>query len=314
MSAASRGFPLLATLLLGGTLPLALGCDSPVPPPSAPLPVLRALEPYPLVSECEGATILVSEPRRADDPNAWTCTEAYEVDFVVEGSPADAMLLDMFQTHTLRGWRVEAYGERVRHEFTLRMEPYWMTVTGIGLGSRKGLFGHEPIVVQSCAEGEGTGEVLACTTTGCGVYEDVSLVPPLMPLDLELAITVPSEFHYLIPIREGETVEIPLTFRIFRPLPKDTGVVLEVNDPVLREVADIEITPAELVLRAGSSRTETRVARLTVRRNDAGRNWKLPLEFAVHLKPSNVSLWSVGSRCINPPPHVLVFWLHSYDR
>ena len=42
-----------------------------------------------------------------------------------------------------------------------------------------------------------------------------------MPEELELAVTLPREFLHETIVREGDTVEIPLRFRIFRPLPRD---------------------------------------------------------------------------------------------
>ena len=298
------------------------GCDAPAPtvspaePPEAPVPPAEPEEePYPVVSRCESGTIRVSAPRRVDERYRSRCSEAYEVDFVVEGAPGDTMLLDMFQTHTLRRWRVEADGEGVRHAFTLRMQPFW---AGIVYGPEPaGIRGHEPIVVQRCPEGEGEGSVLACTTVGCGIYDDVSEVPPLMPSDLELAITLPPAFLYDTVVRAGDTVEIPLTFRIFRPLERATGVVLELEGfyPGEPKQADIEISPAEIVLPAGSWRTQTRIARLTVKRYDYPEIGSPDSAFYVLLKPwgpADYQEWEFP-RCVNPPDNRIVFVLVPED-
>ena len=316
MSVAGRWFRLPAGSLLVGLLASVPACEDPPPsvpapalPPPEPLPEHPPRGPYPLVSQCEDSTIRVSAPRRVDVENALTCSETYQVDFVVEGSPGDAMLLDMLQARPLRNWRVAAQGERVRHEFTLQMDPFWRTFYGLAVYLPAWHQAHEPTVVQLCPEGEGAGEVLACTTTGCGIYDDVSEVPPLMPSELELAITVPSRFRRRVQFRVGETVEIPLTFRIFRPLPEDTGVVLELEVPPEQlEQADIRIAPAEMVLPAGTQRTETRVARLTATRREVPRNNSyVSVHFSVSLKPWGVPHAWLQGRCINPPPYSLEF-------
>ena len=310
MSGPGSGFRRAAGLLLAGSLVSVPACEdpppsvpTPLPPPPEPLPEHRPRGPFPVVSRCEDSEIRVGAPRRVDVENAAGCSEAYDVDFVVEGSPGDAMLLDTLQAHPLRNWRVEAQGERVRHQFTLRMDPFWRTFDGLALEVPGSHQAHEPTVVQLCPEGEGAGEVLACTTTGCGIYDDVSEVPPLMPSKLELAITVPSKFYREVEFRVGETVEIPLTFQIFRPLLEDTGVVLELDIPpeYLEQVA-IRIEPAEMLLPAGTQRTETRVARLTATRREVPRNSSVNVFFDVFLKPWGVPhAWFQAPRCINPP-------------
>ena len=266
-------------LWLGLALAASPGCETPAPPVPAPEPPAVPSEPqepaeppeepYPVVSQCENSTIRVGAPRRIDEPDLNQCTEEYEVDFVVEAGPSDTMLLDMFQSHMLWNWRVSEAGETVRHEFSLRLAPYWH------IWAREGRFPgirpHEPIVVQRCPEGTGEGPVLACTTVRCGLYDDVSEVPPLTPEHLQLALTVPEHFLQQSIIREGETVAIPVTFQSFRRLTHDLtiGFDLEMWDGILPYV-DLEIEPREIVLPAGRwSRTNTvEVLRLTLKRYD----------------------------------------------
>ena len=312
MNVVLRGFRRLAAPLLVASLASASACDEPpplvpvrLPPPPEPLPEHTPRGPYPLVSQCEDSEIRVSAPRRVEMGNvpSLRCSEAYQVDFVVEGSPGDAMLLDMFQVHPPRNWRVDARGEWVRHEFTLQMDPFWLA-SGRNLHTSRMFSGHEPMVVQLCPEGEGAGEVLACTTIACGIYNDVSEVPALMPSKLEMAMTLPLEHQRTIKFPVGGTVDIPVTFWIFRPLLEDTGVVLELalfEDRYLEE-ADFRISPEELVIPAGSQRTETRVARVTVTARKASGFLTGNYLFDVYLTP-----WGVGRRCVNPPPRVLSF-------
>ena len=228
---------------------------------------------YPVVSQCEGVTILAGTPRRIDDRLHPRCGEEYAVDFVVEGGTEDAMLLDMFQSHTLWDWRPEVRGEDVRHEFTLRMAPGLVSHDTRLVPAKPGLRSHEPIVLQSCPGGEGEGPVLACTNRSCGMYDDVLEVPPLEPEDLEVAFTVPPEFLHTRPIQEGETVWVPVTYRVFRPLSKEltlrVGFGFGYLDPELAvPYVDGEVSPSEIRLPAGWTRTETRGLRLRVTRFD----------------------------------------------
>ena len=320
------GFRLLAGLaLLVGALASGPGCESPPPvvpaepeppvePPPEPEPEPEE-EPYPVVSRCQYSTIRVGAPRRVDVEDRG-CSEAYEVDFAVEGSPGDAMLLDMFQTHTLWNWRVEDLGEGVRHAFTLRMQPVWQTFWSISREA-SGIRGHEPLVVQACPEDEGAGPVLACTTDRCGIYDELEAVPPLRPEELELAVTLPRAFLHETLVREGETVEIPLTFRIFRPLPRDVLVELgfDWRHPPPAEWSDVDLSPTEILLPAGTRRSHTRVARLKVTRYDVVEEFSPYAPFLVVLKMTVSD--AVGNqfvpRCSNPPRKGLYFRLVPKD-
>ena len=252
---------------LGAGLVAGWGCGEKVAPaPAVPEPPAEPPEPpYPVVSRCENATIRVGAPRRIDERNAPLCTEEYEVDFVVEGAPGDSMLLDMFQSHVLRNWRVRERGERVEHAFSLRMRPHrWARYT-------PGISGHEPMVLQRCPEGEGEGPVLACTTERCGTYDDVDEVPELMPSDLELAVTIPTELRYDVPIRAGIPMTIPVTFRSFRPLSHAVTLQIEFGDaagPYLRKRMEVELAPREIRLPAGWTRTERIPVSVRVTRYD----------------------------------------------
>ena len=263
-------------LWLGLALAASPGCETPAPPVPAPGPPAVPTEPpeppeepYPVVSQCASGTIRVGAPRRIDESSPVFCTEQYEVDFVVEAGPADTMLLDMFQSQTLWNWRVSEAGETVRHEFSLRLAPHW------GLPSRgfplPGIRSHEAIVVQRCPEGAGEGPVLACTNVRCGIYDDVSEVPPLTPEHLEMALTVSERFRQSSIIREGETVAIPVTFHSFRPLTRELAVEFEFE--VFEEITpyfDVEYEPREIVLPAGwwSRSKTTEVLRVTLNRFD----------------------------------------------
>ena len=292
MTGAHLGKRLLAgTLWLGAALAAGPGCDAPGSPsfPAGPPPV--APDPFPVVSRCESSTIRAGAPRPVRDPRFEenTCAEAYEVDFIVEARPADAMLLDMFQSRPLQNWRVEASGDTVRHEFSLRIVPFWGRGTVRGRGIRPA----EPIVLQRCPAGEGDGEVLACTTTRCGIYDDVSQVPPLDLSELQLAISAPVDPWYLRHIREGETVEVPITLQIFNPIAVDFRVRFELAlDPVSAEFADVEISPAEIRLPAGSFRTRTVPLRVTLTRYDYGAHVRE--EPTVANNPPEFSLWVNG--------------------
>ena len=103
-------------------------------------------------------------------------------------------------------------------------------------------------------------------------------------------------------------MEIPLTFQIFRPLLEDTGVVLELDiPPEYLDQVDTRIAPAEMLLPAGTQRTETRVARLTATRREVSRNGSANVHFGVRLKPWGVPHAWIQGRCINPPPYWLAF-------
>ncbi len=268
MTGAHLGKRLLAgTLWLGAALGAGIGCDAPASPMSTAGRPLFVPDPLPVVSRCESSTIRAGAPRPVLNPvfERSTCAEAYEVDFIVEARPADAMLLDMFQSRPLWNWRVEASGDTVRHEFSLRIQPF-----GDGRSHPpRGVRPADPIVLQRCPEGEGDGEVLACTTTRCGIYDDVSQVPPLDPAKLQVAISAPVDPWYPRHIREGETVEVPITFQIFNPLADDfrIGFSLAPN-PVLAEVADVDISALEIRLPAGSFRTRTVPIGVTLTRYD----------------------------------------------
>ena len=271
IGAPARGW----ALWLGAALAAGAGCETPSPPvplpepPEVPAePPEPVEEPYPVVSQCEGGTIRVGAPRRIDEPaDPNLCNEQYEVDFVVEARPADAMLLDMFQSHTLWNWRVSEAGETVRHEFSLRLAPHWFDSPYPG--NRPGIRAHEPIVLQRCPEGDGAGPVLACTNVACGFYDDVSEVPSLTPKHLALALTVPERLRGTSFIREAETVEIPVTIRTFQRLQEEVSVRFELDVwEGLSPFVDISFAPGEIVLPAGWSRTETRWLRVTLNRYD----------------------------------------------
>ena len=268
MTGAHLGKRLFAgTVWLGAVLAAGPGCDAPASPTSTAGRPLFVPDPFPVVSRCESSTIRAGAPRPVRDPivERSTCAEVYEVDFEVEARPADAMLLDMFQSRTLWNWRVEERGDTVRHEFSLRIVPFWDG----GTSSRRGVRPADPIVLQRCPEGEGDGEVLACTTTRCGIYDDVSQVPPLDPAKLQVAISATVDPWYRRHIREGETVEVPITFQIFNPLADDFRIGFRLAlDPVSAEFADVEISPAEIRLPAGSFRTRTAPLRVTLTRYD----------------------------------------------
>ncbi len=268
MTGADLGKRLLAaTLWLGAALGAGIGCDAPASPTSTAGRPPVAPDPFPVVSRCESSTIRAGAPRPVANPifERSMCSEAYEVDFIVEARPADTMVLDMFQSRPLWNWRVEASGDTVRHEFSLRIQPFWNGKNH----SPRGVQPAEPIVLQRCPEGEGDGEVLACTTTRCGIYDDVSQVPPLEPAKLQVAISAPVDHWDRRHIREGETVEIPITLQIFNPLGGDFRVRFELHmDPVSAEFADVDISPAEIRLPAGSFRTRTAPLRVTLTRYD----------------------------------------------
>ena len=238
-----------------------------------------------MVSRCESGTIRAGAPRRIyEEALGSICQEEYEFDFLVEAGPGDAMLLDMFQPHTLWNWRVEERGETVRHAFTLRLRPVWLGTWGYPSGGRRP---HEPIVIQRCPEGDGEGPVLACTTQQCGIYEDVSEVPRLAPAKLQLAVTLPPSANHPIPIREGETVDVPVTFRTYRPLPGGVTITLELGRSI-QEYADLEVAPPEMHVPVGAPRTETRIVSVTVKRYDYKKRvaeTRIPGEarFGVHL-------------------------------
>ena len=291
MTGADLGKRLLsAALWLGAALGAGVGCDAPASPsfPAGPPPV--APDPFPVVSRCESSTIRAGAPRPVPNPifERSTCSEAYEVDFIVEARPADAMLLDMFQSHPLWNWRVEASGDTVRHEFSLRIVPFWDG----GTARERGVWPADPIVLQRCPAGEGDGEVLACTTTRCGIYDDVSQVPPLDPAKLQVAISAPVDGWSPRHIREGETVEVPITLQIFNPIAVDFRVRFELAlDPVSAEFADVEISPAEIRLPAGSFRTRTVPLRVTLTRYDYGAHVRE--EPTVANNPPEFSFWVV---------------------
>ena len=186
----------------------------------------------------------------------------------------------------------------MQHAFTLRMRPVWHWGWG---NPWQGLRPHEPIVIQRCPEGEGEGPVLACTTQQCGIYEDVSEVPRLAPAKLQLATSLPPDTRHPIRIREGETVETPVTFRIYRPLPGGVTLTPEVLPDSIQGFADVEVAPLEIHVPVGAPRTETRLVSVTVKRYDyTGRVAETGIPGEVSFW---VQLWARGERgargCIN---------------
>ena len=317
IGAPARGW----ALWLGAALAAGAGCETPTPPmplpepPEVPAePPEPVEEPYPVVSQCESGTIRVGTPRRIDEPADPThCTEQYEVDFVVEARPAGAMLLDMFQSHTLWNWRVRETGETVRHEFSLRLAPFWVDTTRAG--HRPGFRMHEPIVLQRCPEGAGVGPVLACTNVRCGLYDEVADVPPLTPSDLELALTVPERFRQSNIIREPETVEIPVTIRSFQRLKGEVTVKFELD--VLENLspfADISFAPRDIVLPVGWSRTETRWLRVTLNRYDYEGHLAVDPFAADGTWFSVKVLQRASTFCVNRLKHSFFFHIPGPDR
>ena len=243
------------------------GCETLVPPVPEPEPTpgseepeppSGSEEPEPVVLGCESGTIHVGGPRKI---RGGGCRAEYEVDFVVEGWPADSMLLDMFQYHTLRSWRVTENGDTVRHEFSLRMGPAYR---GLSLPTIRS---SEPVIVQRCPGGTGEQPLLVCTSVRCGIYDDVSEVPSAFT-ELDWALIVPPEFHYAIEMQEGETVEIPFTFRFFRPLMGYVRLPLESANLSVSEFLEVDVTPREIYLPSGTSGTRTHSVRVTVDRFD----------------------------------------------
>ena len=304
--------------------------------PAAPAPEPEEIPEsarYPVVSRCAGVTIRAGRPRRVDGPlyrvggeeeETRCIREEYAVDFEVEGGPEDAMLLDLFQSHTLFNWRPEVRGGVVRHAFTLRMAPRtWNPWGGAGVQTPVGIRGHEPIIVQRCPEGEGEGSVLACTTWGCGVYDDVEEVPLLEPEELEVAFTVPVELLHPQPIRVGETVRVPVTHRMFGPLAEEVvlRVGVELNYGIssgLEAYVDVEVSPTEIRLPAGWTRTETPLIAVRVTRFDLegffrAVNWYPsehdPLNFRLRLKR-----WTHPTgRCVNVTPEWVNFYVVHWE-
>ena len=296
----------LAALALSAALAGVPGCDDP-PPPVAPSGSPERADPLGAVSRCESGTIQAGAPRRVYDEEFGSCEEEYEVDFVVEAAPADAMLLDMFQAHTLRNWRVARRGETVRHEFTLRLRPTWSD------GWSYPPFGvrpHEPIVIQRCPEGDGEGSVFACTTLRCGSYDDVSEVPRLTPARLQLAVSVPPRFqmpNFRNPIRDGETVEVPVTFRIYRPVPGGVTLTTRLRADRLSKYARVEVAPPEAHVETGTPRTETRIVSVTVRDYDY---WGYVTEFKQTEPRFNVDIGTRGGPgCVSTLRDALLFRL-----
>ena len=304
-------------LWLGLALAASPGCETPAPPVPAPEPPAVPSEPqepaeppeepYPVVSQCENSTIRVGAPRRIDEPDLNQCTEEYEVDFVVEAGPSDTMLLDMFQSHMLWNWRVSEAGETVRHEFSLRLAPHW------GLPSRgfplPGIRSHEAIVVQRRPEGAGEGPVLACTNVRCGIYDDVSEVPPLTPEHLEMALTVSERFRQSSIIREGATVAIPVTFHSFRPLTEELAVEFEFK--VFEEITpyvDVEYEPREIVLPAGwwSRSKTTEVLRVTLNRFDY-EGFQAATGGGTPGARFRINAWQQSAPCVVSLPHFFRF-------
>ena len=79
----------------------------------------------------------------------------------------------------------------------------------------------------------------------------------------------PADEWYPRHIREDETVEVPISFQIFKPLADDfrIGFSLAPN-PDLAEFADMDISPLEIRLPAGSFRTRTVPLGVTLTRYD----------------------------------------------
>ena len=137
-----------------------------------------------------------------------------------------------------------------------------------------------------------------------------------MPEELELAVTLPREFLHETIVREGDTVEIPLRFRIFRPLPRDVLVELGFHrrhQP--SEWSDVHLSPTEILLPAGTRRSQARVARLQVTRYEVPEEVSSYGSFLVVLGMTEID--AIGNypvpRCSNPPRKGLYFRLVPAD-
>ena len=63
-------------------------------------------------------------------------------------------------------------------------------------------------------------------------------------------------------------MEVPVTFRAYRPLPGGVTVTPEVFLGSTQGFADVEVAPPEIHVPVGTPRTETRVVSVTVKRYD----------------------------------------------
>ena len=244
---AARGLRLLPVMLAAGVA----GCDSPaasvpnaLPPP--PPPATRLAGDYRASLGCGPVSITASGPRKLDV--GFGNYPYYVVDLAVETPRSEAMMLDFLRWYDTSHWRVRTSGGRVRHELRV----YWDPVDP-AIFSRASLPGVRPMTIAACPEGKG-GPVLACSERSCEVYEREEDVPEVLPEGLAVLWRSPWGMADIQELREGETLEIPLSYEVYRDLRRFLlgSLILHGN------AEDVRISPADYVFedrKAGDSGT-----------------------------------------------------------
>ena len=207
----------VAVLLLGAVFlgVGTVGCDSSSvprilpPPPPPPPPATRLAGDYRTSARCGPATLTVEGPVRVDSPRHYPF---FAVDIAVESPLSEAMLLDFREWYDTTDWRVRSSGGRVRHQFRV----YWDPWDG-NRSARASPPGVWPMTILACPEEEG-GPVLACSETSCALYESEDEVPEVPPAAAHAVIRGPWAYGEVREVREGETLEIPLSYEVYRDI------------------------------------------------------------------------------------------------
>ena len=236
-------------------LPLGnAGCDSPAVPsslPPPPPPATRLSGDYRTSARCGEATVTAGVPERID--YSAHHSPYYAVDISVEGPASEGMMLDFLRWYDTSDWRVRMGGGRVRHDFRVYWDPY-----DASLLARASLPGVRPMTIVACPEEEG-GPVLACSERSCAVYGSEDAVPEVLPADVAIVFRSPWGFAETQELREGETLEIPISYRVYRDVRRFGLVPVPPLTPRAGELGtDLEVTPGQIErspLRAGASGT-----------------------------------------------------------
>ena len=236
--AAGHGRRLLPAMLVAGVA----GCDSPaasvpnaLPPP--PPPATRLAGDYRTSLGCGPVSITASEPRKLDV--GFGNYPYYTIDLTVETPRSEAMVLDFLRWYDTSHWRVRTSGGRVRHELRVYWDPY-----DGNLLARASLPGVRPLTIAACPEGQG-GPVLACSEHWCEVYEREEDVPEVLPEELAILWRSPWGMADVQELREGETLEIPLSYEVYRDVRR---VRLRILASRNRYREDVRISPPEYIV------------------------------------------------------------------
>ena len=225
------------------------GCDeldSPISPDArvdgpltvAELPLRAALEPA-TAAGTDGASCgeVTLDAPRVDKVREDACAEEYVVDLSIEVDAGSGPLLSFLRPYPIADWSVRTAGNRTQHDVRLRWFPYGVRGTES--------YGNEilPLIVHACPEGDGR-LLLACSDVSCDTYSDQDQIPSLVLPSLGLVVRSPWGYSQPQELREGQTLQVPVTYEIARTSdPADPAMTVEMERPRPASSRQVEIRP-----------------------------------------------------------------------